>query len=58
MTTESHNTERMKQEQCMMAEASVNDFETRDEKAGHQSGKTCFSYEKKELFARDRSCPA
>ena len=41
-----------------MAEASVNDFETRDEKAGHQSGKTCFSYEKKELFARDRFCPA
>ena len=49
MTTESHNTERLKQEQYMTAEVSVNDFEKRDEKAGHQSGKICFSCEKRDF---------
>ena len=58
MTTEIHNTERCKQEQCMTAEASVNDFEKRDEKAGHQSGNACFSCEKRGVFARDPCCPA
>ena len=49
MTTESHSAERLKQEQCMTTEASVNDFEKSEEKAGRQSGKTCFSREKRDF---------
>ena len=46
------------QMQCMMAGTSVNAIGKREEKAGDQSGKTCFSCGKKGYFTQDSCCPA